>query len=64
MNFGLHKDFAFTEGIKLEFRTEAFNLLNKTNFNNPDGNRSGGGYGTITSTQQPRQIQFALRLVF
>lgn len=64
MNFGLHKDFRVTETQKLEFRMEAFNFLNKTNFNNPNGNRSAGAYGTITSTQQPREIQFALRYAF
>ena len=64
MNFGFHKDFAISESKRLEFRTEAFNLLNKTNFNNPNGNRSSGAFGTITSTQQARQIQFALRFVF
>lgn len=64
MNFGLHKDFAISESKRIEFRSEAFNLLNKTNFNNPNGNRSSGAFGTITSTQQARQIQFALRFVF
>jgi hypothetical protein len=64
MNFGLHKDFRITETQKLEFRMEAFNFLNKTNFNNPNGNRSAGAYGTITSTQPPREIQFALRYAF
>lgn len=64
MNFGLHKDFRITESQKIEFRMEAFNMLNKTNFNPPNGNRSAGNYGTITSTQQPREIQFALRYAF
>jgi len=64
MNFGLHKDFAISESKRIEFRSEAFNLLNKTNFNNPNGNRSSGAFGTITSTQQARQIQFALRFAF
>jgi hypothetical protein len=54
---------------------EAFNLFNRTNFQAPDGNASnirlvngvpttGGAYGTIRSTFQPRQIQFALKLYF
>ena len=66
MNFGLHKEFALTERFKLEFRSEAFNLLNKTNFDSPNSNRSSGGFGTITSTNNnpARQIQFALRLAF
>lgn len=64
MNFGLHKDFSITESQKIELRMEAFNFLNKANFGNPNGNRSSGGYGTITSTQPAREIQFALRYAF
>jgi hypothetical protein len=66
MNLGLHKEFAITERFRLEFRTEAFNALNRTNFDNPNGNRSSGAFGTITSTNQnpARQVQFALRLAF
>jgi hypothetical protein len=64
LNFGLHKDFFFTESQKIEFRMEAFNLLNKTNFGNPVSNRSANNFGTITSTQQARELQFALRYAF
>lgn len=65
-NFGLHKEFALTERFKLDFRTEAFNLFNRTNFDSPNSNRSSGAFGTITSTNNnpARQIQFALRLAF
>ena len=34
---------------ELEFRTEVFNLLNKTNFRAANGNRSAAGFGTITA---------------
>jgi hypothetical protein len=65
MNFGLHKDFHITEKFKTEFRMEAFNFFNKTNLGNPNGNRSAGGFGTITGLNGPaREIQFALRLAF
>jgi hypothetical protein len=49
---------------RLEFRTEVFNLLNKTNFRAPNGNRSSGAFGTITATYDPRQIQFGVKLSF
>jgi hypothetical protein len=65
MNFGLHKDFHITEKFKTEFRMEAFNFFNKTNLGNPNGNRSSGGFGTITGLNGPaREIQFALRFAF
>lgn len=65
MNFGLHKDFSISEHKRVEFRMEAFNLLNKTNFASPNSNRSSGAFGTITAVAQPaREIQFALRFAF
>jgi hypothetical protein len=48
----------------LEVRVEAFNLFNRVNFRAPNGNRSAGGFGTITSTYDPRQLQLAARLTF
>ncbi len=63
-NLGLHKDFSITETHKIEFRVEAFNLLNKTNFASPNANRSSNAFGTITSAQAAREIQFALRYAF
>lgn len=64
-DIGLHKTFPlFSERYRLEFRGEAFNLLNVTNFVPPETNISSIGYGQITSTRAPRQIQFALKFLF
>jgi hypothetical protein len=64
LDLGLHKDFSLGESYRLSFRTEAFNLLNKTNFNAPNGNRSSSGFGSITSTYPSRQLQFAVKVLF
>jgi len=65
LDLGIHKQFHLArEGRSLEFRTEVFNLLNKTNFSPANGNRSNSAFGTITSTFPARQLQFALRLMF
>ena len=48
----------------LEFRAEFFNLLNRTNFRAPNGNRSSNAFGTITSSYDPRIIQFGVRASF
>ncbi|MGH9719397.1 MAG: TonB-dependent receptor domain-containing protein, partial [Bryobacteraceae bacterium] len=67
LDFGLTKIFAVRETARVEFRTEAFNVFNKTNFrfNTANAmNRSNAAFGTVRSTFPARQIQFALRLVF
>jgi hypothetical protein len=74
-DLGLHKTFpVWKERTKLEFRMEAFNLFNHTNFTAPDSNASNitldatgnntGSFGKITSAFPARQIQFALRLIY
>src|SRR5215468_10943756 len=74
-DLGLHKSFpVWKENTKLEFRMEAFNLFNHTNFTAPDSNASNirfdpngnytGAFGKITSAFPARQIQFALKLIF
>lgn len=64
LDVGLHKDFLVTETHRIEFRAEAFNAFNKTNFNAPVGNRSANNFGTITRTHPSREIQFALEYLF
>ncbi len=49
---------------QFEFRFEAFNLLNRTNFRAPNGNRSAAAFGTITSTYDPRQLQLGFKLLW
>jgi hypothetical protein len=49
----------------LEFRAEAFNVFNHTQFANPDNTYSDGSFGTITSVSvNPRIMQLALKLKF
>lgn len=66
LDFGLEKGFALPirDKMYVKFRAEAFNLLNKTNFGAPNGDRSSGAFGTIRSTYVARQIQMALKVVF
>jgi hypothetical protein len=65
LDLGMHKDFElWNDRSKLQFRSEAFNLTNQTNFGPPASNISSSNYGSITNTFPARQIQFALRLMF
>jgi len=64
-DFSLFKDFRITESLKIQFRTEFFNLFNTPQFDLPNATIGSGPAGTITSIVGiPRQIQFGLKLVF
>ncbi len=65
LDLGLHKSFGLgRDNTRIEARVEAFNLLNKTNFGPPNGNRSLSAFGTITTTGAARQIQLGVKLYF
>ena len=69
-DFSAMKDTQLTERMRLEFRAEMFNLLNRANFNTPNpivftpsGVSPTAGVITSTSTTS-RQIQFGLKLLW
>lgn len=64
INLSLMKNTALGERINLQFRAEAFNLLNHPNFNLPDNFLGSPTFGRITSARDPRHIQFGLKLLF
>jgi hypothetical protein len=66
VDFSVFKNFGISERMRLQFRTEFFNLFNTAQFSNPASNISvPSTVGKISSTRVPeRQIQFALRLEF
>lgn len=64
-DFALYKDFSLSERLKLQFRTEVFNIFNNPIFAQPNGTLGSPGFGALTSTYiDPREIQFALRFSF
>ena len=64
LDSNIQKNFRITERFNVQFRSEFFNMLNKTNFRAPVVNRTTSNFGQFTQTYQPRQIQFALKLSF
>jgi hypothetical protein len=68
LDLAAHKAFPLgAESRNLEFRVEAFNLLNATNFQTPDSTvTDGANFGTYTAANAypSRQVQLALRLAF
>ncbi len=64
-DMALAKTLPITEGTHLEFRAEAFNIWNHTQFNEPVSASNSSNFGIITSTSvPPRIIQFALKFYF
>jgi hypothetical protein len=60
-----NKRFHFTETQNLEFRTEIFNVLNRTNYGIPIRTLFNPGFGESVETALPaRIIQFALKYSF
>lgn len=64
LDFGLQRDFNFSERTFVRFRAEAFNVLNHTNLGFPEQNINSPAFGQINSVYDPRIFQFGLELKF
>jgi hypothetical protein len=78
LDMALRRQFQVTEGIRLQVRIDAFNILNHANFANPSGvrtdpnfgvstqmlGRSLGGLNPLYQIGGPRSLQLAAKLLF
>jgi hypothetical protein len=80
VDLSMDKIFALTERLNLQFRAEAFNLLNRANFDIPSNSQDGSDLFTFSSSGtftllptagqitnvigNARELQFALKLIF
>jgi carboxypeptidase family protein len=76
VDFSLLKNIAFTERHRLQFRSEFFNLFNRTNFDFPErfctitataaagSTCPSGTFGRLSAARDPRILQFALKYLF
>jgi len=60
----ISKRIALSEARYFQFRADIFNLFNKTQFVNPDGNFSNSTFGQVLQARDPRLVQFALKFYF
>jgi Carboxypeptidase regulatory-like domain/TonB dependent receptor-like, beta-barrel len=63
-DFSILKDFHFTEDMKLQFRTEIFNIFNHAQFLQPVTDPTSLAFGQITAARPAREIQFGLKFIF
>jgi hypothetical protein len=64
LDLALYKDFPIRERGRIEFRAEAFNAFNHTNFSGISTGFGSGNFGQVTSALDPRIFEFALRYDF
>lgn len=66
VDLGILKSSRLGEEVTLQFRAEAFNLLNNVNFRLPNSNVSSSQFGRITQVVEDSQriIQFGLKILF
>ena len=60
----LYKNFEIHEDVRFQFRAESFNTFNHTEFNGVSTNFGNNNFGAITSTQDPRVLEFGAKLMF
>lgn len=74
VDFTLSKNFRFSESMNLQFRAEAFNVFNHTNFNTlnlaastPRTVSASGvvsGFSTVATVRDPRTLQLGIKFSF
>ena len=63
----LSREFSMRENRSLEFRVEAFNVVNHAQFFGPaavNGDFGAGTFGQVVKAAPPRLVQLALKFVF
>ncbi len=60
----LTRNFRLSEGMRLQFRAESFNVANHANFGLPVADLNSPNFGRILSAGSPRLMQFAVKLTY
>ncbi|MGD0300607.1 MAG: carboxypeptidase regulatory-like domain-containing protein [Bryobacteraceae bacterium] len=64
LDLSLRKEATLHERLKLQFRFDAYNSLNRANFNLPGRIFGAANFGVVSSAGDPREMQVALKALF
>ena len=64
VDMGLQKNVQVTKDVRVQFRWEVFNVLNRANFDVPNRIAFTPNFGRIFSAFPARQMQFGLKVIF
>jgi len=64
VNLALMKLVPIGPQARLQLRLEAFNVLDRANFNQPDNFLGSATFGQVLSAQSPRRLQLGAKLIF
>ena len=64
LDLAILRSFRTTESTRLEFRFEAYNSTNHTNFTNPNSDFASPLFGVVSSALDARQLQLGLKFYF
>jgi hypothetical protein len=66
-DMGIHKDTKIRENLRIQFRAELFNAFNHAQFGLPNGRynaSTSSTFGRVTTTRDPRIVQFGIKIMF
>jgi len=63
-DFSLVKSTQLMERLNMQFRVDAFNLFNHTNFSTINTTTTSSLFGQVTGTRDPRTLQLAVKFLF
>jgi hypothetical protein len=64
LDLSLQKEGTLRENLRMQFRFDVFNVLNHPNLNLPGRIFGNSNFDVIQSAQDPRELQFAVKLMF
>ena len=64
MDLSLIKNFRISTDTRVQFRVEAFNVLNRVNLRLPNGNLAQATFGKSTQSLPAREVQLGVKVIF